>query len=90
MVRDARLRPYPGLLQSASSPVQPQRIGTDGRLSRAKIHSNWWQVEARIPRCVRQWQIVIWKGEGKARKVGSWHHIEIYAGEKVNTADREF
>jgi len=27
-----------------------------------------------------------WKGKGKELKVGNWNRIEIYAGEKVNTA----
>jgi len=33
----------------------------------------------------RQW-LPSWKGKGKELKAGDWHRIEIYAGEKVNTA----
>jgi hypothetical protein len=36
----------------------------------------------------KRWPMLSWKGKGKRKelKAGDWHHFEIYAGEKVNTA----
>jgi hypothetical protein len=34
----------------------------------------------------KRWPMLSWKGKGKELKAGDWHHFEIYAGEKVNTA----
>jgi len=33
-----------------------------------------------------RWWIPSSMGKGKELKAGDWHHIEIYAGEKVNMA----
>ena len=36
----------------------------------------------------KRWTMLSWRGKGKGKelKAGDWHHLEIYAGEKVNTA----